>query len=50
MEKFVRIFDVGKPEAAPEALPTMGSGIRCLTWIQNDSLLLCSLTDQKGLM
>jgi len=49
MEKFVRLFDVVKPEAAPETLPVQGSGIRCLTWVQNDSILLCSLADHKGI-
>lgn len=50
MEKFVRLFEVAKPEAAPETLPVQGSGIRCLTWVQNDSLLLCSLAEHNGIL
>lgn len=50
MEKCVRLFDVGRPEAAPEVLPPQASGIKCLTWIQDDKLLLCSLADHSGIM
>jgi len=50
MEKVVRLFDVARPEAAPEVLPIQPSGIRCLTWVQEDSLLLCSLADHSGIM
>lgn len=49
MEKVIRIFDLAKPEAAPSRIPGAPTGLRCLTWLGGDSLLLCSYTDKPGI-
>lgn len=47
-EKFIRIFDVQKPSDDAICLPPANDTIRCLSWIQNDNLLLCSFADKEG--
>lgn len=44
-EKLIRIFDLQRPDADPEQLPACGQSIRCLSWIQEDCLLLSSCAD-----
>jgi serine-threonine kinase receptor-associated protein len=49
MEKKIRIFNLDSPDSSPEEYSEQASGIRSLTWLQDDNLLLCSLTDKPGL-
>lgn len=49
MEKYIRVYDLDKHEVAPQALPPSTSGIRCMSWVQDDNLILCSYTDKPGI-
>ncbi|KAJ9523158.1 WD40-repeat-containing domain protein [Haematococcus lacustris] len=49
MEKMVRIYDLDKTDQAPELYPAQASGLRCMAWLNNDNLLLCSFTDKNGM-
>jgi len=48
-EKVIRIYDLDAPDAAPVTLPQASSGIRCLTWLQDDNVLLCALIEKPGI-
>ncbi|MEW5313656.1 MAG: hypothetical protein WDW38_005204 [Sanguina aurantia] len=48
MEKVIRIYDLARPDQAPQQLAGAPSGIRSLTWLQGDQTLLCSFTDKPG--
>lgn len=50
MEKIIRLYDLGRPDADPELFPAQTSGIRCLAFLQNDNILLASQTDTKGIL
>lgn len=47
-EKLIRIYDLGKPTEDPFCLPQTPDTIRCLSWVQDDTLLLCSFPDRDG--
>mmetsp|Transcript_32652 Transcript_32652/g.82857 ORF Transcript_32652/g.82857 Transcript_32652/m.82857 type:complete len:317 (-) Transcript_32652:475-1425(-) len=49
MEKLIRIYDLEKPTEAPEQLAPQPASIRCLAWLHDDNLLLCSYTDKNGI-
>jgi serine-threonine kinase receptor-associated protein len=49
MEKKIRIYNLDSPDSSPEVYPQQAAGIRSLTWLQDDNLLLCSLADKAGL-
>lgn len=48
MEKKVRIFNLGRPDAAPLVMEGAPSGIRQAVWFNNDSLILCAYSDTPG--
>lgn len=50
MEKIIRVYDLEKPTEAPEQLASQPSGIRCLSFLQHDNLLMCSYTDKNGIV
>jgi hypothetical protein len=39
MEKLVRVFNVERPEAAPQMLPEAPAGIRSVNFLADDTLL-----------
>lgn len=49
MEKFIRLFDIGNYDKAPTDFPVLSSGIQKLLWTSNDTILLCTCMDTKGI-
>ena len=47
-EKLIRLYDLEKPESAPEVLPVAPDRIRSAAFLQNDQLLLSSYIDKPG--
>ncbi|KIZ04267.1 serine-threonine kinase receptor-associated protein [Monoraphidium neglectum] len=49
MEKLVRIYDLERPDAAPQQLSGAAKGIRNVVWVHGDSLVLTTQQDTPGL-
>lgn len=47
-EKVIRVYDLDKPDAPPQQLPPGQSGLRCLSWVQDDNMILASYSDKSG--
>ena len=50
MEKFIRLYDVGDYDKPPIEYPILSSGIQKLLWTANDTILLCTCLDTKGIL
>ena len=48
-ERFVRIYDLEKPEVEPDVLPETPDRVRGVAYLQDDKLLLTSYIDKPGL-
>ena len=48
-DKFIRLFDLEAPEAAPQVLPQASSAVRNMMWLQYDKVLVCALLDSPGI-
>lgn len=49
MDKTIRVYDLEKPDETPCAFGgVQPSGVRCLTWLAGDNMLLCSHNDRNG--
>jgi hypothetical protein len=49
MEKLVRIYDLERPDAAPQQLEGAAKGIRSVNWLQGDGLIITTQQDTPGL-
>lgn len=49
MEKVLRVYDLGRPEAEPAKLPAAPAGIRSCNFVQNDNTIVCSYADKPGI-
>ena len=49
MEKVLRIYDLERPDAAPQQLLGTDKGIRNIEWVHNDSMILTTQQDTPGL-
>ena len=48
-EKVIRIFNLERPDAEALAMPAATSAIRTINFIQNDTMIVCSYSDEPGL-
>lgn len=48
MEKLLRIYDLERPDAAPQQLAGAAKGIRNVVWVQNDAVVLTTQQDTPG--
>lgn len=48
-EKLLRIFDLNRPELAPQELPMAHDKIRCAAWAHDNSVLLVSYLDKPNI-
>ena len=48
-EKLLRIYDLEKPDAEPEVLPTAPDKLRSVAFLHGDQQLLTSYIDKPGM-
>ena len=48
-EKLVRVFDLERPDAAPQQFAAAPGKVRCLVWTADDALLLSSDIDSPNI-